>query len=54
MSRCFPFPPPGYEKKARPDDADLLKEVSPLTFFAIYLWFLYNTITGVILVIFCL
>ncbi|GJM97238.1 hypothetical protein PR202_ga14149 [Eleusine coracana subsp. coracana] len=19
MSRCFPFPPPGYEKTARPD-----------------------------------
>ncbi|CAK9149712.1 unnamed protein product [Ilex paraguariensis] len=27
MSRCFPFPPPGYEKKARSDDTDLLKEV---------------------------
>lgn len=26
MSRCFPFPPPGYEKKARTDDADLLKK----------------------------
>uniref|UniRef100_A0A5B6Z104 Putative Electron transport complex protein rnfC isoform 3 n=1 Tax=Davidia involucrata TaxID=16924 RepID=A0A5B6Z104_DAVIN len=26
MSRCFPFPPPGYEKKARADDADLLKK----------------------------
>ncbi|KAF8391944.1 hypothetical protein HHK36_022284 [Tetracentron sinense] len=24
MSRCFPFPPPGYEKKTRTDDADLL------------------------------
>jgi hypothetical protein len=24
MSRCFPFPPPGYEKKARPDDENLL------------------------------
>ncbi|CAI0426413.1 unnamed protein product [Linum tenue] len=24
MSRCFPFPPPGYEKKIRIDDADLL------------------------------
>ncbi|XP_077226798.1 uncharacterized protein LOC143860145 [Tasmannia lanceolata] len=24
MSRCFPFPPPGYEKKARNDDVDLL------------------------------
>ncbi|KAF5184387.1 myb-like protein X [Thalictrum thalictroides] len=24
MSRCFPFPPPGYEKKARTDDVDLL------------------------------
>ncbi|KAK6141853.1 hypothetical protein DH2020_024399 [Rehmannia glutinosa] len=24
MSRCFPFPPPGYEKKARPDDANLI------------------------------
>ncbi|XP_059632130.1 uncharacterized protein LOC132274812 [Cornus florida] len=26
MSRCYPFPPPGYEKKARPDDTDLLKK----------------------------
>ncbi|KAM3289259.1 myb-like protein X [Capsicum chacoense] len=27
MSRCFPFPPPGYEKKhPRPEDRDLLKE----------------------------
>ncbi|XP_019184106.1 PREDICTED: myb-like protein X isoform X3 [Ipomoea nil] len=26
MSRCFPFPPPGYENKARSEDADLLKE----------------------------
>lgn len=26
MSRCFPFPPPGYEKKARPDDTDFLKK----------------------------
>uniref|UniRef100_A0A5B7ACB6 Putative myb-like protein X n=1 Tax=Davidia involucrata TaxID=16924 RepID=A0A5B7ACB6_DAVIN len=24
MSRCFPFPPPGYEKKDRPDDTNLL------------------------------
>ncbi|XP_042517613.1 putative uncharacterized protein DDB_G0271982 [Macadamia integrifolia] len=24
MSRCFPFPPPGYEKKARTDEADIL------------------------------
>ncbi|XP_026387807.1 pre-mRNA-splicing factor CWC22 homolog isoform X2 [Papaver somniferum] len=24
MSRCFPFPPPGYEKKTRPDDVELL------------------------------
>ncbi|XP_068655320.1 uncharacterized protein [Aristolochia californica] len=24
MSRCFPFPPPGYEKKAKDDVADLL------------------------------
>lgn len=24
MSRCFPFPPPGYEKKARIEDTDLL------------------------------
>ncbi|KAJ8749155.1 hypothetical protein K2173_018624 [Erythroxylum novogranatense] len=24
MSRCFPFPPPGYEKKATIDDTDLL------------------------------
>ncbi|KAG6574847.1 hypothetical protein SDJN03_25486, partial [Cucurbita argyrosperma subsp. sororia] len=26
MSRCFPFPPPGYEKKSRAEDADLLKK----------------------------
>ncbi|KAJ6860346.1 DNA ligase 1-like isoform X1 [Populus alba x Populus x berolinensis] len=26
MSRCFPFPPPGYEKKIRSDDVDLLKK----------------------------
>lgn len=26
MSRCFPFPPPGYERKHKPDDLDLLKE----------------------------
>ncbi|XP_043709291.1 glutamic acid-rich protein-like isoform X2 [Telopea speciosissima] len=24
MSRCFPFPPPGYEKKTRTDEADIL------------------------------
>ncbi|KAE8712270.1 protein ELC [Hibiscus syriacus] len=26
MSRCFPFPPPGYEKKARTNDVDLLNK----------------------------
>ncbi|XP_028759713.1 myb-like protein X [Neltuma alba] len=26
MSRCFPFPPPGYEKKGRTDDLDLFKK----------------------------
>ncbi|XP_038991099.1 nipped-B-like protein B [Hibiscus syriacus] len=26
MSRCFPFPPPGYEKKARTDDVNLLNK----------------------------
>ncbi|GMH08045.1 hypothetical protein Nepgr_009885 [Nepenthes gracilis] len=26
MSRCFPFPPPGYEKKARTIDPDLLRK----------------------------
>ncbi|MED6130786.1 hypothetical protein PIB30_003807 [Stylosanthes scabra] len=26
MSRCFPFPPPGYEKEARADEVDLLKK----------------------------
>ncbi|CAL0324961.1 unnamed protein product [Lupinus luteus] len=26
MSRCFPFPPPGYEKKTRTDDVELLKK----------------------------
>ncbi|KAL6506527.1 hypothetical protein OROGR_024708 [Orobanche gracilis] len=24
MSRCFPFPPPGYENKARPNDSNLI------------------------------
>ncbi|MBA0628764.1 hypothetical protein Godav_023424 [Gossypium davidsonii] len=32
MSRCFPFPPPGYEKKARTDDADFLKKVNTVYF----------------------
>lgn len=27
MSRCFPFPPPGYEKKTTLDDTDLLTKV---------------------------
>lgn len=27
MSRCFPFPPPGYEKKIRTDEADPLIKV---------------------------
>lgn len=27
MSRCFPFPPPGYEKKIRADEADPLIKV---------------------------
>ncbi|KAL8525279.1 hypothetical protein ACS0TY_014782 [Phlomoides rotata] len=26
MSRCFPFPPPGYERKHKTEDLDLLKE----------------------------
>ncbi|KAL8120924.1 uncharacterized protein LOC141724972 [Apium graveolens] len=26
MSRCFPFPPPGYEKKPIPEDANILKK----------------------------
>ncbi|KAI3826621.1 hypothetical protein L1987_00670 [Smallanthus sonchifolius] len=26
MSRCFPFPPPGYERKPTTDDPDLLKK----------------------------
>ncbi|PIN08461.1 hypothetical protein CDL12_18966 [Handroanthus impetiginosus] len=26
MSRCFPFPPPGYERKHRPEDLDVLKQ----------------------------
>ncbi|XP_017230567.1 uncharacterized protein LOC108205218 [Daucus carota subsp. sativus] len=26
MSRCFPFPPPGYERKPRPDDENLLEK----------------------------
>lgn len=32
MSRCFPFPPPGYEKKARNEDTDLLTKVYILSF----------------------
>ncbi|BAT06340.1 Os08g0525900 [Oryza sativa Japonica Group] len=27
MSRCFPFPPPGYEAKPRSEHNDLLKKV---------------------------
>lgn len=27
MSRCFPFPPPGYEKKARIEDLIIPKKV---------------------------
>lgn len=27
MSRCFPFPPPGFELKARPDDVNLIIKV---------------------------
>lgn len=30
MSRCFPFPPPGYEGKSRTDDVDLLKKVNTI------------------------
>ncbi|KAK4489149.1 hypothetical protein RD792_004943 [Penstemon davidsonii] len=30
MSRCFPFPPPGYETKHRPEDLDILKEFDNL------------------------
>ncbi|CAI9776123.1 unnamed protein product [Fraxinus pennsylvanica] len=26
MSRCFPFPPPGYDRKQRPEDLEILKE----------------------------
>ncbi|RLN41016.1 ankyrin repeat domain-containing protein 11-like [Panicum miliaceum] len=29
MSRCFPFPPPGYEKTARPD-AQLVSNLQQL------------------------
>lgn len=28
MSRCFPFPPPGYERKTKAVDTDLLKKVN--------------------------
>lgn len=43
MSRCFPFPPPGYEKKTS-DHIDLLAEVLKLyafinMFVLIYLYF---------------
>uniref|UniRef100_A0A2P2JKK2 Uncharacterized protein n=1 Tax=Rhizophora mucronata TaxID=61149 RepID=A0A2P2JKK2_RHIMU len=31
MSRCFPFPPPGYEKKDIIDDTDLLAKVDILS-----------------------
>ncbi|KAM7258638.1 hypothetical protein ACFE04_014379 [Oxalis oulophora] len=33
MSRCFPFPPPGYVKKTKADDIDLLKK--PYFYFVI-------------------
>ncbi|EPS66476.1 hypothetical protein M569_08301, partial [Genlisea aurea] len=26
MSRCFPFPPPGYERKPKSEDWSVLKE----------------------------
>lgn len=32
MSRCFPFPPPGYERKTKEDDTDLLKKVKTYAF----------------------
>ncbi|MBA0875766.1 hypothetical protein Goshw_002927 [Gossypium schwendimanii] len=35
MSRCFPFPPPGYEKKARTDVADFLKKVNTVYLFIV-------------------
>ncbi|KAL5992108.1 hypothetical protein ACLOJK_013022 [Asimina triloba] len=31
MSRCFPFPPPGYEKEARSDDVDVLTKRFSIT-----------------------
>ncbi|KAF7807742.1 myb-like protein X [Senna tora] len=31
MSRCFPFPPPGYAKKTKTDDVDLLKKLGVLS-----------------------
>ncbi|KAE9587855.1 hypothetical protein Lalb_Chr23g0278371 [Lupinus albus] len=39
MSRCFPFPPPGYEKKARIDNVDLLKKVYILFLYSLYILF---------------
>lgn len=35
MSRCFPFPPPGYEKKARIENEDLLKKVNTIFLYCI-------------------
>lgn len=32
MSRCFPFPPPGYENKPKAENLDLLTKVPPLAF----------------------
>lgn len=39
MSRCFPFPPPAYERKDRIDDIDLLAKVYMLSFFIITRFF---------------
>jgi len=36
MSRCFPFPPPGYEKKATAQDVDVLTKVNVLSLYSQY------------------
>ncbi|KAK8571652.1 hypothetical protein V6N12_027730 [Hibiscus sabdariffa] len=46
MSRCFPFPPPGYEKKARTDDVDLLnKDFTDLSIILLNVFLLTSVLT---------
>ena len=36
MSRCFPFPPPGYEKKISTDEAHSLIKVTICSLFLVF------------------